>query len=103
MANWSIREYQPGFGRLVLAAPRFEFDDFESIAEQLLSLLSAQVVEKQSHADLHIWLIDFEGCRLLLKAEHYSESVWLETLSPHEGQDELVFIAQWIGAFHSNH
>lgn len=96
MANWGVREYQPDSGKLVLAAPRFEFDDFESIAEQLLSILSAQVVEKQSHADLHIWLIDFEGCRLLLKAEYYSEAVWLETLSIHEGQEELQFIARFI-------
>lgn len=81
-------------GRLIFASDGLHFDNAEHIAEALIDMLSASVVEKQIDADLHSWLIDFEGCQLLLKTEHYSGSLWLETLGG-EGVDELAFIAGW--------
>ncbi|MCX9490588.1 DUF3630 family protein, partial [Vibrio cholerae] len=47
-------------------------------------------------ADLHTWLIDFEGCHLLLRGEHYSQSLWLETLTAGQGDEELAFIAKLL-------
>ncbi|MGC9402291.1 DUF3630 family protein [Vibrio genomosp. F10] len=83
-----------GQGRILIDAPHFDFDSFEPLGEKLVSLLSAEIVEKQCDADLHSWLIDFEGCQLFLKAEHYSESLWLEALSPNQSKEELDYLCQ---------
>jgi len=97
MANksqWVLSEYLAEEGKLIITMNGFDIDSFPVLGEQLLASLSATVVEKQLDADLHSWLIDFEGCRLLLKAEHYSESVWFEALSVSEGREELDFLAR---------
>ncbi len=94
LPQFTLRDFQPELGRLVISTPSFDYDSFPALGEQLVSLLSATVTEKQADADIHSWLIDFEGCELMLKAEHYSESVWFETLSAHESQQEMVFLAQ---------
>ncbi|GAM72459.1 aminopeptidase N [Vibrio sp. JCM 19236] len=82
--------------KLIVTFPSFDHDSYPQLAEEFVALLSAKVVEKQQDADLHTWLIDFEGCRLMLRGEHYSESVWLESLSVEEGREELEFIASLL-------
>ncbi|MEF1298321.1 DUF3630 family protein, partial [Vibrio parahaemolyticus] len=47
----------------------------------------------QWDADIHSWLIDFEGCRLFMKAEHYSEAIWFEALNIEESREELDYLA----------
>ncbi len=79
--------------KLIVTFPSFDHDTYPQLAEEFVTLLSAKVIEKQQDADLHTWLIDFEGCRLMLRGEHYSESVWLESLGTEEGREELEFIA----------
>ena len=79
-----------------MSTPRFDVDTFPALGERLAKQLSATVIEKQWDADVHSWLIDFEGCLLFLKAEHYSESVWLEALVIKESQEELAFLAQLL-------
>lgn len=91
--EFGLVEYQADDGRIVIRAPRFDFDSFPQLADKLVKLLSASVVEKQWDADIHSWLIDFEGCQLFLKSEHYSESVWLEALLIDESRQELDFLA----------
>ena len=91
--EFSLVEYQADDGRIVIRAPRFDFDSFPQLADKLVKLLSASVVEKQWDADIHSWLIDFEGCQLFLKSEHYSESLWLEALLIDESRQELDFLA----------
>ncbi|WP_428771971.1 DUF3630 family protein [Vibrio sp.] len=93
-AQFGLREFEPEQGRIIIAAPSFDFDSFPPLGEQLVRLLSATVIEKQWDADLHSWLIDFEGCQMLLKAEHYSENLWLEALVIDQSQDEMAFLAQ---------
>ncbi|GLT18981.1 aminopeptidase [Vibrio zhanjiangensis] len=90
---FGLREYQPQLGILVVQTPYFDFDSFPQMAEHLLQQLSATVVEKQWDADIHSWLIDFEGCQMLLKSEHYSESVWLEALNVKSSREELDYLA----------
>jgi len=85
-------------GRLILTTPEFDFDSFPQLGERLVALLSASIVEKQCDADIHSWLIDFEGCQLFLKAEHYSESMWLEALEVAASQQELRYLAQLFDA-----
>ncbi|WP_081754647.1 DUF3630 family protein [Salinivibrio costicola] len=40
------------------------------------------------------WLIDFEGTRLMLKAAHYTQSVWLEPLES-DGDEVIAFLRRW--------
>lgn len=94
MAMFSLREFDVEAGRIILINPRFDFDSFPKLGEKLVSLLSASVVEKQSDADLHSWLIDFEGCQLFLRAEHYSETIWIEALAPQQGTEELQYLTK---------
>lgn len=91
--EFGLLEYQADEGRIIIRAPRFDFDTFPKLADRLVTLLSASVVEKQWDADIHSWLIDFEGCQLFLKSEHYSESVWFEALAIEESREELDFLA----------
>ncbi|HCG6989278.1 DUF3630 family protein [Vibrio parahaemolyticus] len=91
--EFGLTEYIAEEGRLLIAAPRFDLDTFPVLGERLVSLLSATVIEKQWDADIHSWLIDFEGCRLFMKAEHYSEAIWFEALNIEESREELDYLA----------
>ncbi|PSU92455.1 DUF3630 domain-containing protein [Photobacterium kishitanii] len=82
-------------GTLVVTPAQFEFDNFTTIAMALLQRLDATLIDKEPSADLHQWLIDFDGCQLLLKAEHYSTSMWFELLVLNE-IDDLIFIQQLL-------
>lgn len=93
MADFGLREYLAEDGRLLITTPSFDFDTFPLLGDKLVGLLSATVIEKQWDADMHSWLIDFEGCQLFLRSEHYSESVWFETLSALESREELDYLA----------
>ncbi|EJE8526459.1 DUF3630 family protein [Vibrio parahaemolyticus] len=91
--EFGLTEYIAQEGRLLIAAPRFDLDTFPALGERLVGLLSATVIEKQWDADIHFWLIDFEGCRLFMKAEHYSEAIWFEALNIEESREELDYLA----------
>ncbi len=93
MAEFRLKDYLEQEGRIIIQTQGFDFDSFPEKGERLLTLLSATAIEKQQDADLHSWLIDFEGTRFMLRAEHYSESVWLEALGRGQAQAELDFIA----------
>jgi len=90
--EFGLQEYQAEEGRIIIRTPRFDFDSFPELGERLVSLLSARVLEKQWDADIHSWLVDFEGCQLFLKAEHYSECVWFEALAVDDSKEELAFL-----------
>lgn len=96
MANFGLTEYSAEQGRIIIAHPGFNFDDFSLLANKLLVSLSASVIERQCDADIHSWLIDFEGCRLMLKGEHYSESLWIEALDKASSREEMAFIAKLL-------
>lgn len=91
--DFGLTDYQAEQGRMVIRTPRFDFDTFPRLGERLLTALPAHVIEKQCDADIHSWLIDFEGCQLFLKAEHYSKCVWFESLAGVNSQEELSYLA----------
>ncbi|OCH12018.1 MULTISPECIES: DUF3630 family protein [unclassified Aliivibrio] len=93
MSLFSVVEFDKEAGRIIFSIPEFDFDSFEVIGKQLVNAMDAKITEQQIDADLHSWLIDFEGAQFMLRAEHYSNSVWLEALARTESQDELTFIA----------
>lgn len=95
---WTLSDHLIEQGKIVLVAPQFDVDSFPSLGEQLVGILSATIIEKQLDADLHSWLIDFEGCRFFLRAEHYSESVWLEAVVIRESREELTYLANLFAA-----
>lgn len=99
MAKFAVKELIVESGILIFDCPDFDHDSFPALGDALVTLLSAQIVERQQDADLHSWLIDFDGCRLLLKAEHYSQALWLEALEGARSQEELAFIARFIERF----
>ncbi|MFH0255698.1 DUF3630 family protein [Vibrio rumoiensis] len=94
MAKYSLREFDAQAGRVILLNPRFDYDSFPVFGSELVKLLSASIIEKQNDADLHSWLIDFEGCQLFLRAEHYSETIWLEAMAPNQADEELQYLAK---------
>jgi hypothetical protein len=96
MSKFGLHEHIVETNRIILVAPEFDFDSFPDVGEQLLTLLSATVIEKQVDADLHSWIIDFEGCQLIVKAEHYSGTVWIESLGKNESREEMEFIARLL-------
>ncbi|USD65345.1 DUF3630 family protein [Vibrio sp. SCSIO 43136] len=93
MANFSLNHFDAEHGRIIIECPEFDYDSFAELGQIFVDLLSAKVIERQQDADLHTWLIDFEGCQLMLKGEHYSASMWLEALSTTESQEELKYLA----------
>ncbi|MGR5080411.1 DUF3630 family protein [Photobacterium swingsii] len=92
---FSVRRLDIEHSHLLLTAPDFDYDTFEEVAVALVERIDSTVVEREKNADLHVWLIDFEGCRLLLKGEHYSGALWLEAMSSADN-DTLVFIASML-------
>lgn len=93
--TFRLSHYDSEAGRLVLAADTLDFDNAEKHLMAFCELIDAKVTEKQTDADLLSWLIDFEGVAFMLRAEHYSASVWLEKLSA-EGDEELAFMNNWL-------
>lgn len=91
--HFSLDDHQQPPNTLVLSLSEFDFDTFPLWGETLLKQLPATLIEAQLDGDLHSWLIDFEDCRLLLKAELYSETVWLELIDPKQGQDVMAYLA----------
>ena len=81
---------------LEIGSPDFDYDNFSAVATALLQQLGMTVIEKEANADLHVWLVDFEGCQLLLKGEHYSSQMWLEGLGSDAGET-LLFLAGLLG------
>ncbi|MDP5255811.1 DUF3630 family protein [Vibrio sp. HB161653] len=92
--HFGLERYQLAPCSVVLSLSEFDFDRFPQWGEVLLAQLPATLIEAQLDGDLHSWLIDFEDCRLLLKAEHYSEAVWLEPIDPVQSQAVMDYLAQ---------
>ncbi|MDO6500278.1 DUF3630 family protein [Photobacterium sanguinicancri] len=92
---FSVRRLDFEHSHLLLTAPDFDYDTFSEVATALVVRIDSIVIEQEKNADLHVWLIDFEGCRLLLKGEHYSGALWIEAMSSADN-DTLAFIASML-------
>ena len=95
-SHYWCRHFDSAARLLEIGSPEFDYDNFAPVAEALLQQLGMTAVEKEANADLHVWLVDFEGCRLLLKGEHYSGQMWLEGLGS-EAEETLIFLAGLLG------
>ncbi|WP_375056486.1 DUF3630 family protein [Zobellella sp. DQSA1] len=66
-------------------------DNFPAWAEGLVRVLELELVEREEGADYHQWLVAFEGSRLLLCFQHYTDAAWLQPLGERD-QD----VADWL-------
>ncbi|QMV12902.1 DUF3630 family protein [Vibrio spartinae] len=96
MAEFSLREYLVDSGVIILETRHFDFDSFPRLGARLMELLPAAIIEKQCDADIHTWLIDFEGTHLFLKAEHYAGVLWFEALNPTADREITDFLAHML-------
>ena len=94
MANEiGLIEFLPTEGKIILRVPAFDFDSFPELGSKIIDALGMSIKEKQQDADMHSWLVDFEGTALMLKAEHYSEAVWLEALNKMNDVEVITYLA----------
>lgn len=80
---------------LMIPMAGLHFDNFADRVMPWMEQWELQLHERQCDADLHSWRVLFEGTPLLLRGDHYTESVWLEALDP-EGSDVLAYLARRI-------
>jgi Protein of unknown function (DUF3630). len=90
-SNWLLIKSDSA---LAFYQPQLDADNARSVCQPLLNVLQVQVLESQQDADMMTWLIDFEGTRLMLKAAHYTQSVWLEPLDS-DGDEVIAFLHRW--------
>lgn len=79
----------------LLIHAEIDFDNFAEYAQSLLKNIDCTLVEKNWGADRHQWLLDFEGCRLWLNYEFYTDSCWLH-VEKSEDLPVLTFIFQLL-------
>ncbi|MGL5006001.1 MAG: DUF3630 family protein [Plesiomonas sp.] len=68
-----------------------DVDNFAEKVQPLLEQAELQVIDRQCDADLHTWRVEFEGTPLLLRGDHYTQTLWLEALC-----DEGVAVLQFL-------
>ncbi|WBA17838.1 DUF3630 family protein [Salinivibrio kushneri] len=90
-SNWQLMASD---STLAFYQPQLDADNAKEVCQPLLQALEASVLECQQDADMMTWLIDFEGTRLMLKAAHYTQSVWVEALD-NEGDEVIAFLRHW--------
>ncbi len=90
----SLQTFEPCQKRLVFVCERLDVESSPEIAAKVCQFYDARVIEKQSDSDLLTWLVSIDGERFFLKVEHYSESVWLESLDE-LGDEMLDYLYHW--------
>ncbi|MFD1009446.1 DUF3630 family protein [Oceanisphaera ostreae] len=76
---------------MLMAAQPLTFTSFSKWAEQLISELGLELIEREQGADYHQWLLGFEGSRIFLCFQHYADCAWLQ---PFCAADQEV--ADWL-------
>ncbi|WP_028111346.1 DUF3630 family protein [Ferrimonas kyonanensis] len=91
---------------LQLSAPRWQADtgqllwtlaaDDDTLAQLvplMLARLDCRLLEHSWGADRHLWLLEFEGCRLALQYEALCDTLWLQ--AERAGDQEVTeYLAQ---------
>ncbi|MGB2078755.1 MAG: DUF3630 family protein [Vibrio sp.] len=69
------------------------FHDLDAVVARLHSMCGFEQVEKQIDADLETWLLKLADHDFLLKAEHYSQALWLEATQVKGSRNQLQQLA----------
>ncbi|WP_025821225.1 DUF3630 family protein [Shewanella marina] len=83
----------------LLINTEIDFEQFNNFADSLCQAIDCTVIERQWGADRHQWLLDFEGTRLELHYEFYSQACWL-TVADVQDLDVLQYLAQLLRPFY---
>ncbi|OYD24245.1 hypothetical protein B6S09_09230 [Oceanimonas baumannii] len=77
------------------SAVSITIETFPGWAEEVARQLELTVLERESGADYHQWLVNFEGSRLFLCFQHYADCAWLEALSAGDEGVAVWLTGQW--------
>lgn len=94
--NWTLATQQATDNILMLQHAGLDFENFTSLAPQLVSLLDARVCDKNWGADRHAWVLEYKNINLLFEFEDYTCCAWL-AVAREEEQGILVEIAAKLG------
>ncbi|MFT5880396.1 MAG: hypothetical protein ACI86X_001524 [Moritella sp.] len=75
--TWTIATQQITDDILLLQHSALNFENFTTLAPQLIDQIGARVCEQNWGADQHAWVLEYENINLLLEFEDYTASVWL--------------------------
>lgn len=87
--HWTVSEHQPSSQALLLDNPVLSFENFNAHALALVAEIGARECERHWGADRHAWVVEFEGCHLMLEFEDYTNSAWF---APIKEQDKNVLV-----------
>jgi hypothetical protein len=68
----------------------WRMEDSVKLSEQLITTMSAKVIERVQGADLHSVRLQVKNAELLLNFEEYSHSCWLECATEQDSPGLLV-------------
>ena len=75
--TWAIVTEQITDDILLLQHSALNFENFTTLAAQLIDQIGARVCEKNWGADRHAWVLGYQNINLLLEFEDYTASAWL--------------------------
>ena len=75
--TWAIVTEQITDDILLLQHSALNFENFTTLAAQLIDQIGARVCEKNWGADRHAWVLEYQNINLLLEFEDYTASAWL--------------------------
>ena len=75
--SWNLTTPLTAEGYLMLAHPAVNFENFPSLAAQLVTQLQLRICEQYWGADRHSWVLEYCGVNLLLEFEELSACTWL--------------------------
>ena len=91
--TWKLAALQATDNILMLEHEALSFENFTSLAPQLVSVLDARVCDKNWGADRHAWVLEYQNINLLFEFEDYTCSAWL-AVAREEEQGILAEIAE---------
>lgn len=75
--TWTIAAQQIADDILLLQHSALNFENFTTLAPQLIDQIGARVCEQNWGADRHAWVLEYENINLLLEFEDYTATAWL--------------------------
>lgn len=80
---------------LLNTAQPLSFESFPAWAEQFITALELELIEREQGADYQQWLLGFEDSRMLLCFEHYAACAWLQPFSAADQDVTHWLTQQW--------
>ncbi len=75
--TWTLAAQQITDDILLLQHSALNFENFATLAPQLIEQIGARVCEQNWGVDRHAWVLEYENINLLLEFEGYTATAWL--------------------------